>query len=328
MLARQAGGDRVMRMKRKPGASGSKRGRKARQVTSTSFPRQRQAAAPRRKGKPGKGRGGFLNISPGELAKRLVAQKERARVARQREKAVAVRNKFRQRKSDAGKFVMVGIDGKRNPQDKGRKGYLVYVTKTGKKQLAGYKQDFKPRKISDIEAPAHRNKLAAAKEFARSRLVITQRGRVVVKARGTFHNTKTDDFDFIVNRLGKAIKQTMERQASRRIFRINCNILVSFPDGSTRVYNVAPIVSRADHVAIKLGGIKNFLLKSFYWHFARQLQYDGYVTTGSANHIRRLPENQGKPVSEWRQSDGNKWRGNESEIVQIKQLEWQLEQAR
>ena len=317
-------------MKRKPGASGSRRGAVPRKASKRVSPGNRPKAGPKgRTGRKAKASGGFLSLSPLELAKRLVAQKERAKLARQKEKAVAVRNKFRQRKSDAGKFVMVGIDGKRNPQDKGRKGYLVYVTKTGKKQLAGYKQDFKPRKISDIEAPAHGNKLKAAKEFQAARRVKVSGGRAAVKARGSVATGGANDFnETVVSKLAKGVRAGMMRQASRRTFILSVNVLVELPSGETRVYSVQVPIARADHIAIELGGIENFIRQKFYAFMARELQFDGYVTRGSANHIRRLKDNQGKPVSQWVQGDGNKWRGNESEIVQIKQLEWQLEQAK
>lgn len=262
------------------------------------------------------------------IAEALAAQAVRhhkQRLTKTANKAVA---KFRPKKTDKGEFVMVGTDGKRDPQKRGKRGYLVYVKKTGKKELLPA-EDLRSQKLTSIKIPLQKKFAKARKNFTLARKVKVGSGRPRVVRRDKTKAGGAYDFsEKIVNKLSRSIQKALQGQASHRVFIINCNVLVRLPDGRRKVYNVEVPIERPDHITIKLGGIINFVRKKFYAFMARELAYDGYVSSGSANHIRRLGENQGSDMEDWVDDTGESWRGNESEIVHIETFEWTIEQAR
>ncbi len=276
-----------------------------------------------------------VSMTPGQVASKLASQRQ-ARIERQqRHKAEIARDTYKPRKQDRGKLLMIGTQGQKRPQDKGRRGYLVYVTKTGKKWLVkqrGVKEPYRARTLRDIEAPATRNLGRAAKQFQRSRRVFVSHHRAAVKGRGELTPGKKsggNDFnDKVVSKLAKGIKKTIDAQASHRSFLVSAMVLIQLPDGSTHVVNVEVPIDKPDHIAIRLAGIQNFVRQKFYAFMARELAYLGYVTSGSANHIRRLKANQGKPRNKWVDGRGDAWQGRKSDTVKIINIEWRMEQIK
>lgn len=274
-----------------------------------------------------------VSFTPAKRRKIRQVQRQKRKEQLQRQIALAARIKFKARKKDRGNLVFVSTTGKRGAQNKGRKGFLIYVTSTGKKWLlrnAGRKKEiWKPRKLSDIEPPGTRTFKNKAKKFQAAKLVKVKQKKAVFKGGGSVESGGQWDFsDSVVSKIAKSIKKTIEAQASKRSFLISANVLVKKPDGSTMVYTFAVPIDKPDHISIRLGGIENFVRQKFYAFMARELQYDGYVTSGSANHVRRLVANKGLDKEDWTQGDGEKWRGNESETVVIQQIEWKIEQAK
>lgn len=268
------------------------------------------------------------NLSPKQLQKRLTRQRQQEKVFQQKKRALAAVKSFRVKKADRGKFVLLTPKGKRGASLKGRKGYLVYVSKAGKKSLQRVSKDFKPKKATDISAPLWRN-LKASQEFEHAKLEKTAGGKAIVKGRGSIAVSGVNDFsDKVVAKMAASLKRTIEGQASHRSFLISANVWIVLPDGTDRVYSFVVPIAKADHIAIKIGGLLNFVRHKFYAFMARELAFDGYVTSGSANHVRRLKENKGLEVGDFTTRDGNMWRGNESDIVRIKLIEWQIEQAK
>lgn len=311
-------------MKRKPGASGARKRppSKSAQRSGRKSAQRSGRKSPKRPASP------VRHFSRATLQKRLARQKAQARVDRQKARAQAAVRHFRVRKADHGKFVLVTTKGNRGASLKGRKGYLIYISKKGRKSLATHTKDYKPKKATDIEAPIWRNR-KAAKEFEVAKLELTSKGKAVVRGKGALAISGVNDFsDKIVGTIANSLKSTIERQASHRSFLISANVLIVKQDGSTRVYSFSVPIAKADHIAIELGGLKNFVRQKFYAFMARELAFDGYVSSGSANHVRRLSDNAGLPPEDWTQDDGQQWRGNESEIVHIKSIEWKIEQAK
>lgn len=274
-------------------------------------------------------------ISPRQIAARLVRQREQARFKRQLNKVKNVISKFRVRKADRGRLIMVGVSGQRDPQAKGRKGFLVYVTKTGKKQITRYgskREWLLAKKITDIEIPIRKNLRNAVREFQATRRVLVSKHRAAVKQRGSVGKIKgsggNDFSEKVVDKMAGSLGQAFRGQASQRSFLVSSNVLVNLPDGRKKVYQIQTPIARPDHLVIKVGGLKNFIRHKFYAFMARELAFDGFVTSGSANHMRRLKQNKGKTVSQWRQTDGEMWRGNESTIVKIINIEWKIEQIK
>lgn len=277
--------------------------------------------------------GGTRNLSTATIRKILERQRVAASQERLQAQADKAKRSFRARKADYGKLVFVGINGKRNPQSKGRKGYLVYVTKGGKKQLVksqGQKGIIRAVRISNADVPIRRNITKnAPKEFQASRRVMVSKHRAVVKGEGSIGIKGVNDFsETVVKKIARSIKKAIEGQASKRSFLISANVLVSLPDGQTRVYQVQVPIARPDHIAIKLGGIVNFVKKKFYAFMAKEMAYDGYVSSGSANHISRQNQNYGVSKGNWETKDGEAWRGQDSEIVHIESIEWKIEQIK
>lgn len=283
------------------------------------------SSASRRKSKS------VLTLSGKSIAAKLSKQKLAKVQQRQQFRAEKAKKGFRPTKAERGQFVFIGRNGKRNPTGKGRKGFLVYVTKSGKKQLIRAKgqKDYRPRTISSYNIPFVKKFKTAEKDFMLARLEKTSEGSRVVRGRGKVSVSGAWDFsDKVISSIAGKVRKTIEGQRSRRSFLIRANVLVEKSDGSTKVYEVIVPIDRADNVAIKLAGVEAFIRQKFYAFMARELAYDGIVTSGSANHIRRLKQNQGLPQEEWTQRDGNKWRGNESEIVKIRQIEWEVLQSK
>lgn len=286
-------------------------------------------------GKKSLKQGDFFTIPKSKILEKLRKQRERDTLQKQISRATSAKNKFRTRKEDRGKLVFVGVDGQREPQKKNRKGYLVYVTKTGKKRLVRdvkHSGGFHSKKINDLNPPMTRNLSRAVKEFHKSQRVLISKhsARAAVKGRTAVEVSGVNDFnDKVVTKLARSLKKTIESQASRRQFLINANVLVTLPDKTEKVFKVQVPIAKADHIAIDLGGMQNFMRKKFYAFMARELAFEGFVTSGSANHIRRLSDNEGEDDrQEWVNANGESWAGADLEIVRIQSIEWKIEQIK
>lgn len=262
----------------------------------------------------------------------LSSQKQARLLKRQEQRARAAVKSFRVTKADKGNLVFIGVKGQRNPQYKGRKGYLVHVTKTGKKRLVKQSKQalpFLPRKITDITVPFKKQFRQAQRQFSLSRLQKTASGKTIVRGSGKVATAGAWDFsDKTVAKIAKSLKKTIESQRSHRSFLVQAMVRVKRADGTETVYEVNVPIDKADHVAIRLAGLENFVRQKFYAYMARELAYDGLVSSGSANHVARLKDNQGLDKADWTQDDGQKWRGNESEVVHIVEIQWQILQAK
>lgn len=256
-------------------------------------------------------------------------QKEGDKLQRREDKARLAVRKFRPRKADRGRYVMVGTKGGRNPQEKGHKGFLVFIDRRGKKKLQeDYNKGYLARKIGEMEIPILKTRNKARKEFLRARRVLMKSGRFVVKGSGHLKMKGQYDFnDKTVDKLAKAIKKTIVAQRSKRRFLITAMVLVRLPDGKEKAYTVEVPIDKADHISIEIGGIRNFVRQKFYAFMARELAFDGYVTSGSANHIRRLKENEGLDRDDWTK-DGQVWEGHDYETVRILTIEYRIEQIK
>lgn len=258
-----------------------------------------------------------------EMIEQTKANQREARIAR----ALKATGKFRPKKTDRGNFVAVGTDGKR--LQKGKKGYLVYVDSKGRKAWQWKRDDsFLAKKIRRMEVPFQKGRKQAAKRFLESQVEVTGKGLAAVKGSGKIKPKGPYDFnDSVVNKMAGGIGKILRGQRSNRAFLLNALVLVTLPDGGEKVYNVKVPIQRADHVAIERGGIINFLRHKFYAFMARELAFDGYVTSGSSNHIRALKENKGKQRKDWTK-DGQVWEGWDYQTVKIAAIDWEMQQLK
>lgn len=275
-----------------------------------------------------------IQLTQRQIQAAFEKQRQAAKERQQRAKAYGARDLYKARKKDRGKFVLVGTQGEKDPQSKGRKGYLIYVTKTGKKWIVkqtGRKGQFVPRKLRDIAPPSKRNFRNAAKNFEAAKLEIVNKGKsAAIKGRGSVSGGSGgyDFSDKVVQKIAKSLKKTIESQRSKRSFLITAMVLVRLGDGTTETIQVQLPIDKADHISIKLGGLINFVRNKFYAFMARELAYHGYVSTGSSNHIRRLPENEGQERDEWVDKLGKPWVGSDLNTVRIISIDWIVQQAK
>lgn len=273
------------------------------------------------------------------LAKRgktLAAQKEKRKIQRRYDKAKEAVTKFKTRKKDRGNIVFISTKGKPGAEQKGRKGYLVYVTKTGKKQLVNDesgKNVFLAKRVSEIEIPIRRNLRKATSRFRATRLLLLGEGIGVVRAsgnikRGASKNTwGFGDSSKLVSKLTNSLGKAFKQQNSNRDFLVKVAALIKTASGNQTVFAEVPIVRR-DHIAIKYAGLEHFVRRQVYAFLAKELAYLGYVLAGSANHIRRLEDNEGLDESEWVDSRGESWGGIGLERVSIENFSWEIYQQK
>ena len=286
---------------------------------------------------------GTKKLTPCQISAHLASQRERDKLQRQESRARGAVKHFRPRKSDAGRIVMISIAGKRDPQKKGRKGFPVYITKTGKKRLirdASQEQPYKPRRISEIDIPYRKNLSNAQKEFVKERRVLSRKGKLIVKEsdsvnRGSKKSVTMGRTGRCVKKLTESLRKAFAGQASHRVFVLNVIVLCEKQDGfpfdngqMEKTYEFHVDIARQDHQSIEEGGLKNFVTQKFYAAFARQLAFDGFVTVGSANHIRGLADNKGVDKEEWVRKDGQPWDGADKDLVRIISMDWKIEQAK
>ena len=331
--------------------------------------RRGKPKTPAKRTKPSKG--GLFSAR--NIAKRLHDQKAAATLARklksQEKQARADVAAFRARKSDRGKFVMIGNGGKRNPQNRGKRGRLVYVTKTGKKLLFKHrksKEPFKARQIADLYLPPWPDK---QKKFQRARLLTLQHKlrsrkdsksfkgkdftaigerlkregdkkaekafkaknlgkRGYVKAEGSTQTGGSSEFsDSVVDEISNSLIEAAELQRGKQVFQVSILMLVKLPDGTTEVLQTTMPFGYQDFQVMKSRGVEWFVRGKFYATMARELAIHGYVTQGSANHIRGRKANRGKNRDEWLGTDGNKWQGANKDEVELLTIEWKIEQS-
>lgn len=268
-------------------------------------------------------------ISQKEINRRFASQKNQSYIKLVQKKAEQATKAFKVKASDKGKLVFIGVDGARDPALKGRKGYLISVSKTGKKMLLKQKKHgYKPTRFPP-ELPLDKRFSKQRKAFTLSTRRMTARGTAIVRSQGKIKPKSAYEFsDKTVSKIAKDIRKAIQQQQSQRVFVVRIIALVILPDKTTRTYETQIPIQKADRIAIALAGIKNFVSQKVYAFLARELSYDGFVSSGSANHIRKLKGNRGKARSTWKDKHGEAWRGREDEIVRIEQLEWIIEQAK
>lgn len=141
---------------------------------------------------------------------------------------------------------------------------------------------------------------------------------------------KYDFNDKVVKALTKDLAKAIAGERSHRQFVVRTKALVRTPDGE-QVLDFSVDISKHDHDSIKVAGIEHFVRQKFYAFMARELSFLGYVTSGSANHIRSLAVNQGRESDEWIGTDGMAWRGREEyengQIAKVLVFEWKIEKA-
>lgn len=256
-----------------------------------------------------------------KIAERLQRQKLARKEELQRKRAETAIKRFRPRKADRGQLVFVRTTGKRD-DGKGRKGYIVQITKSGKKKLLkDVKAGFKPQTKTKYVLPYTRSTKNQVTKFQKGLIgkkpVIRGQGKITLGGSYEFSER-------LVAKFARSVTKIINNQRAFRNFILKGMCLIKLPDGTTKVKEVMINLQKQSVVKIPSEHLQNFLRKAFYAVLARQLAFDGYVTNGSANHVRRLPENEGKERDEWTKG-GQAWESrHDTTQVTLSVIDWQL----
>lgn len=300
------------------------------------------------------------------VGKLLQKQKENRAKQRLQDRAESATNKFRPRKTDRNSIVFVGRDGKREPGKGRKGYAISVNTRGKKKLLKDYKKGFKPVKLIDLNIPLTQDNVAKVTKFYRGKRRVAlgqptlpkqlikplskrQREKLlkqeskkfqknvarnvedfgaITKESGIIHPPRVNDFgDKVVGEISKSLKKAFDSSVGQREYIVTVLFLIRVPgERQDKVYEVVLQIGRPDHLEIEQGGIANFVYKKIYSLLAKQLAFDGYVTTGSANHVRHLKENEDREQGEWTK-DHIAWESrHDTTTVHIQQIEWKIEQ--
>lgn len=294
-------------------------------------------------------RGGVITLTALEISAQLAKQRSEEKQISLRKKSAGVRDRYKPGKRAWGKIVFVGLDGKLLSQRSRRKGILIYVSKKGRKELvkqAG-KHGYAPSKRRHLELPVSR-KLNKKFQVFRRRVLVGKGGarrpqmvgeklikgiiatnpdKSVARVNGRGQGEWTNDFsDKLVRKLTRNFSRLLDRQSARRNYVVAVWLLIESQDGEEHSIYFEAGFDAADHRSVMMGGIEAYIRKKFYAQLAKQLLLRGFVSSGSDNHIRKLQENAGLETDEL-QKDGDAWEARGAEVVLIKIIEWQIQQA-
>ena len=276
-------------------------------------------------------------ISPAELAKKFARQREQAKDEKQARQLRKVIGRLRPRKGERGKVVFIGKDGQRLQGNGKRVGYAVYIDRRGKKQVVrGYdrvkhrvERVAKARRLSEIDISRVRSK-RAKREFLRAHSHELARGITPAQSRyGYRRNFRRIDAqsqftEFAARELLKILRsqQSLERNLALQI-----GIYCDTPNGAeffeTQIDALPGDLRKAKIETLSLERIKTFFGRQVYAFIAAELSARGFVMSGSAQFVQRLPENQGKARARWTKG-GHHWQGIGKAEVQIKSVEWRF----
>lgn len=288
-------------------------------------------------------------LTPAQIARLLSVQQTqaqataaaagRAQASKQAKlRATKAFKAFKPKKTDRGKLIFISSGGKRNPHHHGkvksktskgkvydRRGYLIYVGKTGKKQLIRqHRHGYKATSFSNLQPPLASKFSKSRQKIYAARVAKNQSGKPIILGRGQIvPKSKGASFtDAVVEKFSEAIEKQLEKVRGQK--RFNIKILVKLK-GIAEPISVFVPIDRPDHAAIEKGGIENFVRQKLYAHLSSDLAAQGLVTAGSANHIRKLSWNEGLPQEEWQFKPGLAWDRRDCDIVQVEVFEWLFE---
>lgn len=249
---------------------------------------------------------------------------------------------FRPRRSDRGTIIFVGTRGGRISGASQRKGFAVYVTKSGRKQFIRQYDRKKgrvertptPRKLTTLDISTVRNK-SAKKRFLTTHLnpsvraILRKKGKGISQ-RGTRYAGKIKTNKFyekadVVGILAKELARASNSQKSKRDFLVTIGISVKDGTGRHHWIEIQRRFSRQDGQRAYETDLRSFFGREIYAFLAKELSDRDLVLQGSARHIGRLKENRGKKRSRW-EKDGFLWQGHDQKDVSIESLEYRFDQ--
>lgn len=253
------------------------------------------------------------------------AQGKKQQIARARD---AVK-KLRVKKADRGKLLFISVNGKRNPHHKKitRKGYLVYVTKNGTKKLVKQnKYGYKATSFPNLRLPLNPHLAKQREKILLARRKLNLKKRVLrPKAHGTIipddpkHSWASD----VVEKFFGVVEDYLETQRTEKTF------LLSIAIKAREIPQILTVVIDVDgHDFERLETYEDqadWLMRTFWADISSKLASYGFVSSGSAAHIKALRRNHGKPMDQWEVKDGGLWDRRHKDIITIEAFEWKIE---
>lgn len=253
---------------------------------------------------------------------------KRSKAAAKQKAAVG---KLKVKKNDKLSFVFVSATGKRLRANSGKRGYLVYITRTGKKRV------IKPPKLGGAAANSpHRFSTFKPTDQRRKKTAVR---KVIDKHTAQMNSgffrprkaTGAVDYKRASGTLAQRLRDTLSEisPAGKREIVIKFAATIRLKSGEIKtVIGETPIFYLSHLQPLDKQALKVFVESKVYAFLADSLTAEGFVSSGSANHIKRLKANKGKRVSEWVNRKGQAWyhrvEYSEEKVVKIVRLDWQI----
>ena len=278
-------------------------------------------------------------------------QRAEAKGERETAKLKSALKGFRPKKADRGKIVFIGRNGGRDADKRGRVGYAVYIdTKGRKKPVRSYDRKSKklekiptPKKIQSIDVSRVRSK-RAKKQFIEVKLNKVASGflnkipanrklkkseKIKLPESGTRYNgggkfNRIDRGSEGCKKIAKELTLAINRQRGKKDFLVTIGISIKSASGERLWITTQRRVARRDSQTATEAEMREFIGREVYAFLARELVDRGLVTKGSAQFIRRLPENKKKKSGFTK--EGFLWAGNGAELCEIESVQWRFDQ--
>lgn len=249
-------------------------------------------------------------VAGSRVARGLARQEARAKEVREERRAKRAVSAYRPRKSERGSYVFINSVGKRVKAGRGKKGYLIYVTKGAKKKpvkthrsaVGRNKVVGRPKSISTYKLDRLPQKKAREKLLASGRTVISE-GTVRSKQLSL---GKTGELFRTVAR--KLVKFGRSKSGKSFIVEITLHGISQQEREPYSVTSEARI-DRGDATRMTEEDMIAWLATVFYASHARAAERTGIIGRGSANHWLKVGDE--RPIDEadaivvWKQAD---WR--------------------
>ena len=244
---------------------------------------------------------------------------------------------FRPRKTERGKIVFIGRDGRRTAAKGGRVGYAVYVNRKGVKvpvrqhdRTTGRVEKVpRPRKLADTDVSRVRSK-KAKQSFLESHTTEISRGQTIETSRYGFRrnfrriDAESEFAEFAAKELLKILRGI---RSTDRNLALEIGIWAKTPNGvewfQTQLDALPGDLRKGKIENISIERLKAFFGRQIYSFIARELSSRGYVMAGSANFVRKLSENRGKARDRWTKQ-GHIWQGADKTEITVQSVEWRF----
>lgn len=269
-----------------------------------------------------------------KLRKRLRAQfaqmRETKRIAKLKNQFEKAMSKFgASRPSERDSFVFVSLKGERLPFSDRRKGYVLYITKSGKRvrqlDYGDKRVYYPPRKSASWDLIGSRRKVAVEKFL---------KGRETLKCAGSIKATPKElkgnglDYYRFVRLFAPRFERCLRVSIThRRSVDIKFAVIVDHQKERLRTHYAHVSFSQVDLRQWPVALYERVLGEKIYPFIAEALGDRSLVSKGSSEHIRRLKINRGKSRKNWMTGDGAfRWGKNDFEDVRLLQIDWEIYQ--